>query len=86
MADSSPHGSDIKLVTSEPETIRPGRPDLPRHVQAVTALRGTVGIVVCGPKEMTYDVRNAVAAEQLKIIAGAVACSECYLHTEAFGW
>lgn len=47
---------------------------------------GTLGVVVCGPKEMDFDVRNTVAIEQMKIASGSVGCKECYLHSEAFGW
>ncbi|WVQ77275.1 hypothetical protein IAR50_006959 [Cryptococcus sp. DSM 104548] len=68
------------------ETILPDRPNLSQHIRALTAFHGTAGVAVCGPKEMAYDVRNTVAAEQLKVFAGNVGCSELFLHTEAFGW
>lgn len=41
---------------------------------------------MCGPKELEYDVRNTVAEEQMKIAMGTVGCTECYLHSEEFGW
>ncbi|ORY22229.1 FAD-binding domain-domain-containing protein, partial [Naematelia encephala] len=68
------------------EVTHPGRPYLNKHIQTMTSRRGSVGMAVCGPKEMTFDVRNAVAAEQLKILKGDVPAVECFLHTEAFGW
>ena len=70
----------------QPLIVRSGRPDLPAHIRAATRETLTLGIATCGPTELVYDVRQAVAEEQLKIARGTAVCRECYLHTEVFGW
>lgn len=85
---SSEKDDDIKSTTSSSgvlPSILPGRPDVPSHIQHATTRAGSLAVVVCGPEELSFDTRNAVAAEQTKIAGRKVACSECYLHTEAFG-
>lgn len=64
----------------------PGRPDLPHHVGQFVHQHGTAAVAVCGPKEMVFDVRNAVADAQLRIAAGTTRCVECFLHAEVFEW
>jgi len=63
------------------------RPDLPRIIENETACPGrSVGIVVCGPKSMDHDVRNAVAEAQARILKGKAVASEVYMHSEPFSW
>lgn len=33
-----------------------------------------------------FDVRNAVAEEQRKILLGKTSCKEVFLHTEEYSW
>ena len=66
-------------------TVKPARPDIPVFVSGMTRFT-TAGIAVCGPDELQFDARNAAAQVQLKIVKESVACRECYLHTERFGW
>lgn len=66
-----------------------GRPRLASIIQEeaerATAARESLAVYVCGPLTMQNDVRNAVAAENLKIVGGSKSGS-VYLHTEHFGW
>ena len=65
---------------------RMGRPDVPNVVREETMEPGTtVGIAVCGPKDILFDARNAAAAAQMKILRGDGA-KEVYLHSEHFEW
>lgn len=70
------------------ELIQPtitGRPDTRAVVaQAVEGFNGRVGIAVCGPDSMLFDVRNAVAGAQEKVGLGGP--TEVYLYSEHFGW
>lgn len=62
-----------------------GRPDTRAVVaQAVEGFNGGVGIAVCGPESMLFDVRNAVAGAQEKVGLGGP--TEVYLYSEHFGW
>lgn len=62
-----------------------GRPDTRAVVaQAVGGFNGGVGIAVCGPESMLFDVRNAVAGAQEKVRLGGP--TEVYLYSEHFGW
>ena len=62
-----------------------GRPDTRAVVaQAVEGFNGEVGIAVCGPESMLFDVRNAVAGAQEKVGLGGL--TEVYLYSEHFGW
>ena len=71
------------------ELIKPttmGRPDTRAVVaQAVESFNGGVGIAVCGPESMLFDVRNAVAGAQAKVGLGG-GPTEVYLYSEHFGW
>lgn len=61
-----------------------GRPELPRLIREYAAEDGgSLGITVCGPAEMLYDVRNA-AAEVQKDVIGGKGPREVYLHSEHF--
>lgn len=85
---SSEKNDDIKVNTSSSgalSSILHGRPDVPSHIKHATTHAGSLAVIVCGPKGLSYDARNAVANEQTKIAARKVACSECYLHNEVFG-
>lgn len=66
-----------------------GRPQLPLivHEEAdkLAGANGTLNVYVCGPKTMQNDVRNAVAADNLRIIRGAKT-GGVYLHIEHFSW
>ncbi|KAI5475398.1 hypothetical protein MNV49_001466 [Pseudohyphozyma bogoriensis] len=84
LSSTSSKGEKTSFSSTLP--VLHGRPNVPAHIRELTDLFGTLGVVVCGPKELDYDVRNTIAAEQLKIAKGTVGCEECYLHSEAFGW
>ena len=88
---SAPSGEQEKGVGAESETetaiaLRAGRPDVGAHVRRIAYQYGTAAIAICGPKELVFDARNAVAQEQLKIVRGDIACTDLYLHTEVFEW
>jgi Ferric reductase NAD binding domain/FAD-binding domain len=76
----------------EPEPLddvnvfRGSRPDLPEHIRdAVDEMKGKrLGIAVCGPRSMLFDVRNAASEAQLPLIKGQG--GEVYLYAEHFGW
>jgi hypothetical protein len=72
--------------TNKPVYVLAGRPDIPAHVRRLAGFYGTAAIAVCGPKELVFDARNAVAQEQLGIVRGDTACTDLYLHTEVFEW
>jgi len=80
--------SGEKVAHSSVDCISPtqfSRPNLSKIVQYETATPGAaVGIVVCGPKSMLNDARNAAADTQLKIMQGRSVAKEVYLHTEPF--
>jgi hypothetical protein len=66
-----------------------GRPDLKelvrRHTMDVDA--GTkVAVTSCGPASMGFDVRNACADAQGRILKGKGGAGEVWLHCETFGW
>ncbi|KAF2866942.1 ferric reductase like transmembrane component-domain-containing protein [Massariosphaeria phaeospora] len=66
-----------------------GRPPLALTIQAEAAQAAesgkSLGVFVCGPETMQNDVRNAVAAANLKILQGAKGTG-VYLHSEHFSW
>ena len=77
-------GSDMESEEFRPSMIS-GRPDTRAIVaRAVEAFSGGVGIAVCGPESMLFDVRNAAATAQQKVGPGGPA--EVYLYSEQFGW
>ncbi|KAK7527608.1 ferric-chelate reductase [Phyllosticta citriasiana] len=61
-----------------------GRPDVRSIIRTASRESGrSVAVVVCGPAELLYDVRNAVAQAQLEVVRGGGA-KEVYLHSEHF--
>ncbi|KAK8185989.1 ferric-chelate reductase-like protein [Phyllosticta citribraziliensis] len=63
-----------------------GRPDVRSIIRTASRESGrSVAVVVCGPAELLYDVRNAVAEAQLQVVTGNGA-KEVYLHSEHFSW
>ncbi|KAI5825867.1 hypothetical protein K523DRAFT_375380 [Schizophyllum commune Tattone D] len=72
---------------SSSDDLLAGRPNLPHIVhEAVRETRGRLAIAACGPLSFLYDVRRAVAEEELTIFDGFGHCREIYLHAENFGW
>ncbi|KAE9990939.1 hypothetical protein EG327_000710 [Venturia inaequalis] len=74
-------------TTLPPKTQSPlsGRPDLKALIRDLTAGQGeSVGIAVCGPAGMCFDVKNAAAEAQVRVLRGEGA-REVYLHSEIFG-
>lgn len=68
-------------------TTHLSRPNLSAMIRSETAKPDrSVGIVVCGPKSMLHDVRNAAAEAQLKILRGEVGARGVFLHSEPFSW
>ncbi|OAA47291.1 Flavoprotein transmembrane component [Beauveria brongniartii RCEF 3172] len=62
-----------------------GRPDTKAAVHRLASADGvTVGVAVCGPASMVYDVGVAAAAAQLRIVQGRPGATELFLHKEAF--
>lgn len=81
--------SDITSRSSAIVSRLTGRPDLPQIIRTETQVQSgvtalTVGIAACGPAEMMYDVRNAAAEAEMRILRGARGLKEVYLHTEPF--
>jgi NAD(P)H-flavin reductase len=65
-------------------TTLKGRPDLPLLVTEASQEEGiALGVAVCGPSGMLYDVRNATAQAQRRVLSGGGARS-VYLHSEHF--
>jgi NAD(P)H-flavin reductase len=66
-----------------------GRPRLSLIIQEealkAAEARESLGVFVCGPETMQNDVRNAVAAENVKILKGSMV-EGVYLHSEHFSW
>lgn len=63
-----------------------GRPDIRAVIREATDRPGSVGVAACGPDSLLYDVRNAAAEAQLRILKERSPASEVYLHSECFGW
>ncbi|KAJ3483593.1 hypothetical protein NLG97_g7274 [Lecanicillium saksenae] len=62
-----------------------GRPDTKAAVDRLASQAGaTVGVAVCGPSSMVFDVGSAAAKAQLRIVQGRPGATELYLHKEAF--
>lgn len=83
--EGSENGSNSVEAGKEYE----GRPQLPYIIQEEAAeaagAQESLAVYVCGPVTMQNDVRNAVAAENMKIIKG-VRSGGVYLHSEHFSW
>ncbi|CAG8003294.1 unnamed protein product [Penicillium salamii] len=64
-----------------------GRPDLPTLTREFASQReSSVAVVVCGPASMNYDVSEAAAAAQRRILAQGDCAREVWLHTESFSY
>ncbi|PWY89229.1 hypothetical protein BO70DRAFT_385316 [Aspergillus heteromorphus CBS 117.55] len=63
-----------------------GRPNLPLAVQEFVEDRESVGIVVCGPASMTYDMGEAAAAAQARIIGSRGKPRDVWFHQESFSY
>ncbi|KID88069.1 Flavoprotein transmembrane component [Metarhizium guizhouense ARSEF 977] len=63
-----------------------GRPDTGATVREASLQQsvGTVGIAVCGPAGMVYDVASEAAAQQQRILSGHAGASEVWFHLESF--
>lgn len=63
-----------------------GRPDTGSAVREMSlqASDCTVGVAVCGPSGMVYDVAHAAVAQQQRIISGHAGASEVWFHRESF--
>ena len=93
--DVASSSDKINIVTEEQEsTLIPakelhGRPDLPQIIAEESAHAAELGqllsVFICGPSSMQNDVRNAVAGENLKVLAGSQS-DGVYLHSEHFSW
>ncbi|KIW34214.1 uncharacterized protein PV07_01005 [Cladophialophora immunda] len=81
-------GQEAPDTVEVPEETR-GRPDLPAIIReeasAAASTGRTVGVFVCGPLEMQDDVRNAAAAENLRLLKNPRP-GGMYLHLEHFSW
>lgn len=75
-------------AAAEEDEVR-GRPNLPHIIRVeaddARAAGQNVGVFVCGPLTMQNDVRNAVAAENLRIVSEG-GSGGMYLHLEHFSW
>ncbi|KAG8421484.1 hypothetical protein J3458_003361 [Metarhizium acridum] len=65
-----------------------GRPDTGATVRETSLQQsvGTVGIAVCGPAGMVYDVASEAAAQQQRIMSGHAGTSEVWFHLESFSY
>ncbi|KAL9095190.1 MAG: hypothetical protein Q9165_002446 [Trypethelium subeluteriae] len=96
VSEESASSSENINVKSEEKDITPipgkelrGRPELPQIIAeegAHTAESGqSLSVFVCGPASMQNDVRNAVAGENMEVLAGARS-NGVYLYSEHFSW
>ncbi|SPO01897.1 related to ferric-chelate reductase [Cephalotrichum gorgonifer] len=68
-----------------PFKLLSGRPDLSAVVRDATLQTGvSVGIAVCGPKQVLKAVQDEAAAAQLRILNSEAGSKEVYLHSESF--
>ncbi|KAK8218391.1 ferric-chelate reductase [Phyllosticta capitalensis] len=82
--------ADMEAVAKESRVeanyvdVTRARPDVRAIVRAASQEQGrSVAVVVCGPSELLYDVRNATADAQFEVVRGSGA-QEVYLHSEHF--
>lgn len=68
--------------------VQTGRPNVHQIVDSIChgSANGRIGIAACGPDSLLYDIRGAVAGEQLRIAKGVGTASEVFLHTEHYSW
>ncbi|EGG03330.1 uncharacterized protein MELLADRAFT_78600 [Melampsora larici-populina 98AG31] len=82
---SAPASGTEKDRKSSVAVIHHGRPDVRLIVTScVNKCHGRVGVVVCGPRSMSLEVRNAVANAQKLILKGKTLCKELELYEESF--
>lgn len=62
------------------------RIDVKRLVASTAKSCSTLGVVVCGPESLVFEVRNAVADEQKNIITSTSSVKEVFLHSEEYSW
>ncbi|KAK5693632.1 hypothetical protein LTR97_010201 [Elasticomyces elasticus] len=75
------------LLTVSPDyELFKARPDLPSIVAREAASAGStpLGVFVCGPASMQYDISKEVARQQL--VAAKTGSGDIYLHVEHFQW
>ena len=89
-----PESPDLQANGTRPprqqqESPHHGRPNLASMIREEAERAADSGeslsVYVCGPDSMLQDVRNAVAAENMRIVKGS-SSGEVYLHTEHFSW
>ncbi|KAJ4299997.1 hypothetical protein N0V90_005245 [Kalmusia sp. IMI 367209] len=94
LQQSTSSADEIVFSTKQDEVDIPGkefegRPRLSAIIEEeafqAAETRESLGVFVCGPETMQNDVRNAVAAQNLKILKGSAA-GGVYLHSEHFSW
>ncbi|KAI5782687.1 ferric reductase [Geopyxis carbonaria] len=63
------------------------RPDLAALIRTEAAAVKSMALAACGPASLLFDVQNAAAGLQLRILAGTAGpLEEVYLHAEHFAW
>ncbi|KAJ7881787.1 FAD-binding domain-containing protein [Mycena olivaceomarginata] len=67
-------------------SLHNGRPNISELIHNLCSDPGRVAVVACGPDEFVYDVRRAVAAQQMAIAEGSTAVAEVFLHVENYSW
>ncbi|KAK4898915.1 hypothetical protein LTR27_003646 [Elasticomyces elasticus] len=75
------------LLTVSPDyDLFKARPDLPSIIAKEAASAGSMslGVFVCGPASMQYDISKEVARQQL--VAAKTGSGDIYLHVEHFHW
>lgn len=91
---SASSSEEIEVHTKDADVRVPGkelkgRPRLQCIIQEEASnaaeAKESLGVFVCGPDTMQNDVRNAVAAENMKIMKGSQ-IDGVYLHSEHFSW
>ncbi|KIY72794.1 hypothetical protein CYLTODRAFT_449535 [Cylindrobasidium torrendii FP15055 ss-10] len=63
-----------------------GRADVKSVIRQASDENRTMGVAVCGPESLVFDVRNGVADVQKDIALGKSGCHEVFLHTEEYSW
>ncbi|KAL4965311.1 ferric reductase family protein [Aspergillus stella-maris] len=94
LSDSSSDSPTNRNTTNDINSFNKGRPNLPTLISNIATSTPSsdsqsskrVAIFVCGPASMLHDVRSAAATEQERILKGANAGGEVYLHSESFSW
>ena len=76
------------MVNSNPNviTLNRSRPCLPALMEDARSSGKSVGLTVCGPSDMLFDVRNAAIDAQRRVFAGRGGPQEVYLYSEHFAW